>query len=150
MTFFKNLPSWQLPEAAATSETLYRDRRRFLKSIIGAGIGVTATTLLGCQKSEAQIGDLESTFNLPEIQPLPTNPAFAQLDRPITNQSLAASYNNFYEFGGNKSIWRAAQNLPTENWQVEVTGLIKNPRTYDLDRLKKIFLWKNVSIAFVA
>ncbi|MBP0020346.1 MAG: protein-methionine-sulfoxide reductase catalytic subunit MsrP [Cyanobacteria bacterium SBLK] len=139
MTFFKNPPSWQLSEAAATSETLYRDRRRFLKSFIGAGIGAAATTLLGCQKSQAQISDLEATYKLPEIQPLPTNPAFARVDRPITNQELASSYNNFYEFGGTKSIWRSAQNLPTENWQVEVTGLVKNPRTYDLDSLKKDF-----------
>lgn len=139
MTFFKNIPSWQLPETAVTSETLYRDRRRFLKSLIGAGIGATATTLVGCQKSQAQSGDLESTFKLPEIKPLPTNPDFARVDRPITNQTLASSYNNFYEFGGTKSIWRSAQNLPTDNWKVEVTGLVKNPRTYDLDRLRKEF-----------
>ena len=139
MAFFKNPPSWQLPEAAATSETFYRNRRHFLKSLIGVGIGTTATSLLGCQKSQAQISDLEATFNLPEIKPLPTNPDFARVDRPITNQTLASSYNNFYEFGGDKSIWRAAQKLPTENWQVEVTGLVKNPRTYDRDTLKREF-----------
>ncbi|MEM9542137.1 MAG: protein-methionine-sulfoxide reductase catalytic subunit MsrP [Cyanobacteria bacterium P01_E01_bin.42] len=139
MTFFKNPPSWQLPAAAATSETLYRDRRRFLKSLIGAGVGAAATTLLGCQKSQAQISDLEATYQLPRIRPLPTNPAFARVDRPITNQELASSYNNFYEFGGTKSIWRSAQALPTENWKVEVTGLVKNPKTYDLDSLKKDF-----------
>ena len=33
----------------------------------------------------------------------------------------------------------AAQALPTENWKVEVTGLVRNPRTYDLDDLKKKF-----------
>jgi sulfoxide reductase catalytic subunit YedY len=61
------------------------------------------------------------------------------VDRPITDESLAGSYNNFYEFGGNKSIWLKAQNLPTENWKVEVTGLVKNPQTYDLDEIKKRF-----------
>ena len=52
---------------------------------------------------------------------------------------MATQYNNFYEFGGNKSIWKAAQALPTENWKVEVTGLVKNPRVYDIDDLQKKF-----------
>ncbi|HBY76681.1 MAG TPA: protein-methionine-sulfoxide reductase catalytic subunit MsrP, partial [Cyanobacteria bacterium UBA11148] len=31
------------------------------------------------------------------------------------------------------------QSLPTDSWKVEVTGLVKNPRTYDLDDLQKKF-----------
>ena len=62
-----------------------------------------------------------------------------KVDRPITKETVAAKYNNFYEFGSTKSIWEAAQALPTENWKVEVTGLVRNPRTYDLDDLKKKF-----------
>ena len=67
------------------------------------------------------------------------NPAFAKVDRPITDEAVAAKYNNYYEFGSSKSIWEAAQALPTENWKVEVTGLVRNPRTYDLDDIKKKF-----------
>ena len=52
------------------------------------------------------------------------SPTFANVDRPITDEALAAKYNNFYEFGGSKSIWEAAQALPTENWKVEVIGLV--------------------------
>ena len=32
-----------------------------------------------------------------------------------------------------------AQKLPTENWKVEVTGLVKNPQIYDIDDLKQKF-----------
>lgn len=67
------------------------------------------------------------------------NSKFTQIDRPITNEILAATYNNFYEFGGNKSIWRNAQTLPLEDWKVEVTGLVKNPRTCDIDDLRRSF-----------
>jgi len=67
------------------------------------------------------------------------NPAFSKVDRPTTDRILAGQYNNYYEFGGTKSIWQAAQGLPTQEWQVEVTGLVKNPRTYSLEDLQKSF-----------
>ncbi|MDB9314174.1 protein-methionine-sulfoxide reductase catalytic subunit MsrP [Spirulina sp. CS-785/01] len=138
--FFHQRPSWQLPESQITSESAYFNRRRFIKTLVGAGIAASATSLVGCQKTQAQNSELQSTYlNLPKFDPLRTNPNFASTERPITDQILASSYNNFYEFGGNKSIWQAAQNLPTEDWKVEVTGLVKNPRTYDLDTIKKEF-----------
>ncbi len=130
--------SWEIPEYEVTSESAYFNRRRFLKTLVGAGIGASLTPIMGCQKSGSQTA-LEASLDLPKIKPLRTNPAFASVDRPITDEDLAGRYNNFYEFGGTKNIWLKAQNLPTENWKVEVTGLVKNPRTYDIDDLKKKF-----------
>ena len=130
--------SWEIPEREVTSESAYFNRRRFLRTLVGAGIGASLTPIMGCQKSASQTA-LEASLDLPKIKPLSTNPAFASVDRPITDEQLAGSYNNFYEFGGTKNIWLKAQNLPTENWKVEVTGLVKNPRTYDIDDLKKKF-----------
>ena len=130
--------SWEIPEREVTSESAYFNRRRFLKTLVGAGIGASLTPIMGCQKSASQTA-LEASLDLPKIKPLRTNPAFASVDRPITDEDLAGRYNNFYEFGGTKNIWLKAQNLPRENWKVEVTGLVKNPRTYDIDDLKKKF-----------
>ncbi len=130
--------SWEIPEREVTSESAYFNRRRFLRTLVGAGIGASLTPIMGCQKSASQTA-LEASLDLPKIKPLSTNPAFASVDRPITDEQLAGSYNNFYEFGGTKNIWLKAQNLPTENWKVEVTGLVKNPHTYDIDDLKKKF-----------
>lgn len=138
MTLIRILKSWQIPESKVTSETVYLNRRRLLKGLITASIGATALPLLGCQQSESERA-LRNTLKQPPIKPLNTNPAFASVDRPITDELLAGQYNNFYEFGSGKSIWPKAQNLPTENWQVEVTGLVKTPRTYDLDQLKQRF-----------
>lgn len=139
MTLIRVRPSWQLPERQVTPEHRYWQRRHFLKLAIGAGIGASAATLLGCQKS-ASASALEQSVNLPAIRPLKTNPKFARIsDRPVTSELLAARYNNFYEFGGTKGIWLKAQALPTENWQVEVSGLVNNPRTYDIDEIKRKF-----------
>jgi sulfoxide reductase catalytic subunit YedY len=129
---------WHNQKTPITSRWLYLNRRYFLKSLIGVSLGATSLSLVGCQKSKSPKG-LQETLNQPQISPLTTNPKFASVERPITDESLAGSYNNFYEFGGNKSIWSNAQKLPTENWKVEVTGLVKNPQTYDLDDIKKRF-----------
>ena len=130
--------SWELSEGEVTSESAYFNRRRFLKTLIGVGIGASILPIMGCQKSASQT-TLESSLDLPKLKSPTTNPAFASVDRPITDEDLAGRYNNFYEFGGSKNIWLNSQNLPTENWKVEVTGLVKNPRTYDIDDLKKKF-----------
>lgn len=138
MSFIRIVKPWEIRESQVTSEAVYFNRRRFLKTLVGTGIGASLGAIAGCQASSAN-PELEATLDLPEISAIATNPTFAKVDRPITDEDLAGSYNNFYEFGGTKNIWRQAQQLPTENWQVEVTGLVKNPRTYDLDDLKKEF-----------
>jgi sulfoxide reductase catalytic subunit YedY len=138
MTFIRIPKFWEISENEVTSETVYFNRRHFLKTLVNAGIGASLVPLTGCQKSSSQTA-LEASIALPKINSVRTNPAFAKVDRPITDEDIAGHYNNFYEYGGTKNIWLKAQKLPTENWKVEVTGLIKNPRTYDLDDLKKKF-----------
>ncbi|MEM8638392.1 MAG: protein-methionine-sulfoxide reductase catalytic subunit MsrP [Cyanobacteria bacterium P01_G01_bin.54] len=138
-------PDWQLSEAHITPESTYWHRRQVLKTLFGASATLSLLPLMGC-RSQAQAPSasttrdpLTQTYDLPEIAPLRTNLDFATVDRPITSQNLASQYNNFYEFGGTKSIWKRAQDLPTEDWQVEVTGLVNNPKTYDLDDLRRTF-----------
>ena len=138
MAFIHLPPSWQLPESAATPESAFWNRRKFLKSLVGAGIGASATSLVGCQRSKAVSDALSQTFGMP-IADFAANPDFQDAGRPITEQIYASSYNNFYEFGGTKNIWENAQRLPTDPWTVEVAGLVKNPRTYDLDDLTSRF-----------
>ncbi|GAB4386684.1 MAG: protein-methionine-sulfoxide reductase catalytic subunit MsrP [Elainellaceae cyanobacterium] len=135
MAFIHIPKPWQLPESLATSEAAFLNRRRFMKGLIGAGI-VSSLPLLGCQK---QVADGENPLWGTKPLGVVPNPAFAQVDRPLTNETLAATYNNFYEFGNSKHIWQAAQALPTKDWQIEVSGLVNNPRTYDLDDLQNRF-----------
>lgn len=131
--------SWEIPETKITPETTYLNRRRFMKNLIGVGISATAlSTLTSCGRN-SKTSLTSEAVTLPMTGKFTINPNFSQVDRPITDEALATKYNNFYEFGGNKSIWQAAQALPTENWKVEVTGLVKNPRIYDIDELQKKF-----------
>ncbi|MDJ0714249.1 MAG: protein-methionine-sulfoxide reductase catalytic subunit MsrP [Prochloraceae cyanobacterium] len=138
MTLIRIPKSWQIFKQEITSETAYFNRRRFIKTLVGASIGASLLPLAGCQKSASETA-LDSSLDLPKIKSFTPNPNFSSLDRPITDRTLAGRYNNFYEFGGGKNIWLKAQKLPAENWKVEVTGLVKNPRTYDIDDLKREF-----------
>jgi sulfoxide reductase catalytic subunit YedY len=138
MTIIRVPKSWEIPERDVTPENVYFNRRRFLKTLAGAGIGATLMPILGCEQGEEVDSKLAATLDTANLEVKP-NPAFAEVDRPITDRILAGQYNNYYEFGSGKSIWNAAQALPTEDWKVEVTGLVNNPRTYDLDDLQKTF-----------
>jgi methionine sulfoxide reductase catalytic subunit len=139
---FIHIPKpWQLSESAATSEAAFLNRRRFLKGLVGAGVLTSALPLVGCQpQGSADASPFTGTRDLNGA----LNPAFADANRPITNERLAGTYNNFYEFGGTKNIWQNAQALPLENWKVEVGGLVNKPKTYDLDDLLKFPLEERI------
>src|SRR4028119_2073281 len=139
MTIIRLPKSWEIPEREVTPETIFLNRRRFFKTVIGAGVTATLMPILGCEKDEKVNSKLAVTLDTASLGTVKLNPAFSTSDRPTTELAIAGQYNNYYEFGSTKSIWQAAQALPMENWKVEVTGLVKNPRTYDLDDLQKAF-----------
>ncbi|MEO1208988.1 MAG: protein-methionine-sulfoxide reductase catalytic subunit MsrP [Cyanobacteria bacterium J06638_20] len=135
MPFIHIPPSWQLPEKLVTSEASFFNRRKFIKGLVGAGIAGSALPLVGCR---SQASESEAIVGVEPLQ-APLNPAFEDTGRPLTNEVLAATYNNFYEFGSTKNIWQAAQSLPTDDWQVEVSGLVRHPKTYDMDDFTRRF-----------
>ncbi len=139
MVLIRILKSWEIPEHQTTPETAFLSRRRFLKTAIAAGIGATVLPIAGCNSETNSDSLSELIQNTTPLANIPHNPNFIEGDRPITDQSFASRYNNFYEFGGTKSIWKSAQSLPTEDWKIEVGGLVKNPRIYDIDEIQTQF-----------
>lgn len=125
-------PDWAIPEREATSESIFMDRRRFLMGVLGVLAGGIAggSTLAGAAEKTSQ-GPRDPTL---ELYPARRNPDFT-LDRPLTKESVAATYNNFYEFGPVKTIHFLAQRLKTRPWQVRVEGLVRNPRVFEIDDL---------------
>lgn len=58
------------------------------------------------------------------------------LDRPLTDETYAASYNNFYEFSVFKrGVYKKSRRLKTSPWQIEIAGLVEKPRVFDIDDL---------------
>lgn len=77
-----------------------------------------------------------------KLAPLPGAPsttAGGSTMEKLTSYADATSYNNFYEFGTDKSDpARYAKALKTRPWTVSVEGLVKNPRSYGIDDLLKL------------
>jgi hypothetical protein len=65
MVFFHSRPGWQLSESQVTPERMFWQRRRFMKSLIGAGVGLAAASAGSCQRSKAMDADLSLTLGDP-------------------------------------------------------------------------------------
>ncbi|MEI9803138.1 MAG: protein-methionine-sulfoxide reductase catalytic subunit MsrP [Pseudolabrys sp.] len=57
------------------------------------------------------------------------------LDRPITDEKVNGNYNNFYEFGSQKTIASTAQALKTRPWMIKIDGLVEKPFEIGIDDL---------------
>ncbi len=133
---------WEIPERLAIPEDVYLNRRKFLQRLSIAGLGAVGA-LAGCNRqSESQPENAKpSLIGLPEpsatvkLYPAKRNEKYL-LDRPLTDEAIAARYNNFYEFSFNKQrVSRLVEPFKTRPWQVEVTGLVKKPQTFAIDDL---------------
>lgn len=123
----KSKRGWELPESAATPESVYLGRRQLL----GAGVALAAGSagLPGIAAAQ-RIGDDPSA----KLYPVDRNPKF-ELDRELTPEDVATTYNNFYEFGSHKQIWQNAQALPLRPWTVTFDGLVEEEKQVDIDTL---------------
>jgi len=123
----------QLSDCDVTPEHLYLRRREFLSrsAVAAATLG---TLGLGCSPEEAR------ARNAP---PLPSRsleaipgPAALQTDEPKTPYRDATRYNNFYEFGTDKSDpSRYAGSLQSEPWSVTIEGEVAKPGRVPLEDL---------------
>jgi methionine sulfoxide reductase catalytic subunit len=120
---------WELPESAATDEAVFRDRRRLLKGLAAGPILVSGAA--GFSSRAAAETDPSAG-----LYPARRNDRYA-LDRPITAEKDSTTYNNFYEFGFDKSIWERAQALKIRPWTIKIDGLVEKPFTIDFDDLLK-------------
>ena len=69
-------------------------------------------------------------------QKLTTVQGKVQASDPQTPYAKATSYNNFYEFGLDKSLpAKNAHTLQTRPWTIEVSGLVKKPLKVNIDDL---------------
>ena len=119
-------PRWWLPESAATPESVFLNRRRLLAAAGALGLGA-AGGLSAALGARAAVPTDWSAPGTP-IEPAPSrNPAYADAGRPVTEEEINATYNNFYEFGSHKRIYSAAAALETDGWTIVVDGLVEKP-----------------------
>jgi sulfoxide reductase catalytic subunit YedY len=126
---------FELPAKEITPKDVYMNRRQFLRGLGTASAG-TMGLISGCNSETIASRDLGGTLvNLKVLKP-ERNQIYT-LDRPMTEEREAAKYTNFYEFSSGKSVWKYVERFMTSPWQVEISGLVNNPHTLDVDDLVK-------------
>ena len=115
-----------------TSESHYLNRRQFM----GAAGAIAMSGLLSPAISSA----LEATPSSP-LDFLPatkTSPSGFYTDEVKTPYRYVTGYNNFYEFGTDKTDpERYASKLVTDPWSVSIEGEVDKPGTYTLEDILK-------------
>lgn len=122
---------WELPERAATSEAIYRNRRDILKSMAAGGMLIGGGPLLAGDVFASAGKDPSAA-----LYPVARNDKYKVM-RDLTPFKNATTYNNFYEFGSHKSISEAAQALEVRPWTVKIDGMVEKEMELDIDDLLK-------------
>jgi methionine sulfoxide reductase catalytic subunit len=109
----------------------YLSRRRFLKGAAAASAGAVLAGRL------ARFATPLTAFAETKLQTVPSQ--LTTTGEQLTSFEDITHYNNFYEFGVDKSDpAKNAGGLPTRPWTVKVEGLVSKPQTFDIDALLKL------------
>jgi len=118
-----------------TPRTAYEQRRGFLKTL-AAGAGGATLAAWAAREAMAQTARPNKLAALPGVR---SAVAGGVTMEKLTPYGDVTSYNNFYEFGTDKSDpAKNANTLKTRPWTVAVEGEVKKPKVYDLDELLKL------------
>ena len=124
---------WDVPQRLHTPLELYRggrpSRREFL-------LGMGALALAGCQRAptDAELEAAGAVSIDTSKYPARRNSQF-EYGRDESRKRETEQFANFYEFASSKDVFRHVSQFNPTPWSVEVTGLCRQPRTYDLDQL---------------
>ncbi|MFL6796226.1 MAG: protein-methionine-sulfoxide reductase catalytic subunit MsrP [Xanthobacteraceae bacterium] len=118
---------WEIPERLVTSERLFLNRRGFLAGTGAAAVAIAPGLAFG--QRAADVPDPTS-----DLYPVKRNETF-KLDRPITDEKINTSYNNFYEFGPSKKVAEASKALKLRPWTFKIDGMVQKPQEIGIDDL---------------
>jgi len=120
-----------------TSPSVYAGRRDLIK-LMASGVAGAALTSWAAREAHAQTAVMRPG-KLAALPGARSNLAGAITMDKLTDYKDASSYNNFYEFGTDKSDpAKNAHSLKTTPWMVEIEGLVKKPGKYTLEQLLKL------------
>ena len=133
---------WNAPEREVTPEKAVVSRRKWLK---WAGLGAVGLAAGGgfawwrYRGTDAEVLAAGQPSAPVVFGPTTPDQRFTDAGRPLTDETAAARYCNFYEFTSTKSVWRHVEGFKTRPWTVAVTGLVRRPSTLDMDQLARLF-----------
>ena len=130
-----NIPSSEItPKEKSQDKSKQKslNRRAFL-----AAAAVTGAAALGAEKLGEILAPSQSVHADSKLQTVKS--PLSTTGEELTTLQDITHYNNFYEFGLNKSDpAQNAGNLPTRPWTLKVSGLVKTPKTFGIEDLLKL------------
>jgi sulfoxide reductase catalytic subunit YedY len=122
--------SEKIPSSEITPESVYFNRRNFIKAGVFAGSALAT----------AGVYRFFNPTPLPEVVTAPIsnvseNKSLSSTEPPDSFETIT-TYNNYYEFSTSKSgPARKAEGFITRPWTIEVDGLVNKPRVFDIEEL---------------
>ena len=122
---------WHLPDRLVTPEKAFLNRRHFLRQMgLAGGSLIAASNLQIAEAAETTPASIYPAKRSPDF-----NPGWT-----LTNEKVAGTYNNFYEFSLDKAITpQLTAKFVTAPWPIEITGLVEKPMTIDAAELASLF-----------
>ncbi len=127
----------ELSEAEVTSESVYLNRRQFISNSLLASGSVLASSGLITHSAFAKKENDLNTKDLIFTEAKNHEAGFATKES-LTPSKVATKYNNFYEFGQDKSDpAKHAHRLTTDPWSVTIDGEAEVTGTFNLEDILK-------------
>ncbi len=121
-----------LTQADITPKSVYFNRRQILRAMGMAGIAIAGGEVLSRVAFSPAAVQAGTKLNVTAKSPFSTT-------EKMNSFSDVTHYNNFYEFGTDKSDpSRNAGNFRTSPWTVSVEGEVKKPAKYSMDDILKL------------
>src|SRR5688500_18082869 len=119
-----------------TPQAVYRRRRELLKLMAGGAAGAALASWAG---RDALAQAQQRPGKLATLSSVRSQVPGAVTMEKVTDYKDASTYNNFYEFGTDKSDpAKYAGTLKTSPWTVEVDGMVGKPAKFALEDLLKL------------
>jgi sulfoxide reductase catalytic subunit YedY len=137
-------PSPRIPSSEITPESAFVSRRSVIRAGLLAATGAMTYGAYRVLNRPGSAGvDAKNFAALPVVATTnpSTKPAYVYPipNEPKTPLESVAGYNNFYEFTTNKEgVAAMAKDFVARPWTVEVNGMCRKPRTFDIDDLLRL------------
>lgn len=111
---------WELKAGEATPEGVFAGRRKLVAGLVAGAL-------------------LPRAAWAQDAPPAAARSTRYTLDRPLTEETLAARHNVFDEFTGQRDqVWKLAAGMKTDPWRVHVGGAVEKALSFDLDDLVRL------------
>jgi len=120
-----------LTHADITPKSSYFNRRNFLR-----GLGIAGAAAIVGERFASVLSHSNTVHAGTKLTAVKSGYTVGE---KVTPENDVTHYNNFYEFGSDKSDpAKNAQNFRTSPWTVSVEGEVKTPRKFSMDEILKL------------